>query len=126
MARPNHIFSDEKFQFLFWTKVDVQPGKCWLWLKGLESNGYGQQTISGKNYLSHRVSYAMANSLNLDEIPKDVLHRCNVKRCVNPAHLYLGDDKQNAKDRIEAGSQVSFKGEANAMAKFVDSDILFI
>ncbi|WP_394118326.1 HNH endonuclease signature motif containing protein [Xanthobacter lutulentifluminis] len=34
-----------------------------------------------------------------------VLHRCNTPSCVNPDHLYLGTNLDNAADRIAAGTQ---------------------
>jgi len=38
-----------------------------------------------------------------------VLHRCDVKPCVNPEHLYLGDGKQNQKDALDRGRRATGK-----------------
>lgn len=34
---------------------------------------------------------------------KHVLHHCDVRECCNPAHLYLGTNKDNARDRVLRG-----------------------
>jgi DNA-binding MarR family transcriptional regulator len=35
----------------------------------------------------------------------DVLHKCNTKRCVNPEHLYIGTQRENARDALSNGGQ---------------------
>lgn len=47
--------------------------------------------------------------------PKMVLHRCDNKKCVNPAHLYAGDVTQNALDASKRGLLV--RGAANNQTK---------
>lgn len=81
----------------------VQSG-CWEWTKGRIGSPkclYGMMHINRKNKLAHRISY----ELHKGEIPEGrlVLHRCDNAKCVNPDHLYLGDAKQNAKDRQDRG-----------------------
>ena len=44
-----------------------------------------------------------------------VLHRCDNPPCVNPTHLYLGDAKQNARDRDDRGRTA--RGERSPWAK---------
>jgi hypothetical protein len=43
------------------------------------------------------------------------LHTCDVKRCVNPAHLYEGTAKRNALDAVERGRTTT--GEKNGRCK---------
>jgi hypothetical protein len=40
-----------------------------------------------------------------------ICHRCDVKLCVNPNHLYAGTGKDNARDREDHGK--TSRGEGN-------------
>jgi len=74
---------------------------CVLWSRSVSSTGYGQTWRDGKSVGAHRVAYEQAHG----PIPKGamVLHKCDVKQCVNPDHLYVGTAKENARDAIERG-----------------------
>ena len=54
---------------------------------------------------AHRFSYEH----HIGPIPTGmfVLHRCDVRRCVNPAHLFIGDARDNLLDCIEKGRRPS-------------------
>lgn len=60
-------------------------------------------TIKGKCWKASRLSY----SLNVSKIPCTpknlkrglVLHTCDHEWCIEPRHLYLGSQQQNAKDK---------------------------
>src|SRR5262245_11761451 len=44
------------------------------------------------------------------------LHSCDTPRCLEPAHLYEGTKKQNARDRYSRGRDRHLKGAAHARA----------
>jgi hypothetical protein len=71
---------------------------CWFWKAG-KSHGYGSIQIATKIYQAHRLSYMLFNG----PIPHDkiVRHTCDIKHCVNPKHLILGTQADNAEDRIK-------------------------
>jgi len=77
---------------------------CWLCTKAINPNGYGacDGIVNAKNAKhAHRVSYI----LFFGDIPKGmcVLHKCDVRNCVNPKHLFLGTHSDNALDMLQKG-----------------------
>jgi hypothetical protein len=86
----------------FWAKAEPLPWSgCWIWMGAEHYRGYGAcGTIYG-DCRAHRVAWKMTNG----DIPKGmgVLHKCHNPLCVNPEHLYLGDQKQNMADAVAAG-----------------------
>lgn len=96
----------------FWSNIDKRDDdECWLWTGSnvgqgpKKSIGYGQLWANGRNILAHRLS-AMIHFGMFDRRAV-VCHTCDVPRCVNPRHLYLGDSKTNAMDRVTHGNQIS-------------------
>lgn len=81
----------------FWRRVEKSSG-CWIWTGYVDYWGYGRfRGFDGKKILTHRFSWEIHNG----PIPPGnlVLHRCDVTRCVNPAHLFLGTNSDNCHDR---------------------------
>ena len=74
---------------------------CWLYPK-LIMKGYGHLYVNGKKYPAHRFSYEYHN----EPINNDLLyvcHRCDVRLCINPSHLFLGTHQDNMRDMLIKG-----------------------
>lgn len=78
-----------------------KDGSCWLWNGTKHYSGYGHFKILNKVYRAHRIMW----NLTFGDIPngKYVLHSCDIRNCVNPCHLFLGDAKTNLDDCISKG-----------------------
>lgn len=73
---------------LLWTGAIKNPGK--------RSLPYGWVCFRGKAMNAHRAAWIEAYG----EIPKGmyVCHKCDVPRCINPNHLFLGTASDNMAD----------------------------
>lgn len=74
---------------------------CFLWLRYLDSEGYGGFQINGRWDKAHRAAWTIAHG----DIPHGlhVLHRCDNPCCVNIDHLFLGTQTDNNRDRDAKG-----------------------
>jgi hypothetical protein len=84
----------------FWSRVDVRgPLDCWLWLGAKVTQGYG---VFGKAVAAHRFSWELHNATPV-LIGKEVCHTCDVRACLNPAHLWIGTHRDNMRDAFRKG-----------------------
>lgn len=110
----------------FWARVEKTP-TCWLWSGTGHHNGYARTNFLRRPVLVHRLSW----ELHFGQIPAAsehhgtacVLHRCDVRLCVNPAHLFLGSIADNVADMIRKGRRVRVTGEKHHAAKFTKQQV---
>lgn len=98
------------------------PGGCWIWTAGKFWDGYGAVWVGGKVRRAHRVAYEDRHGPeSMDGLV--IRHRCDVRACCNPDHLEVGTHADNARDKIDRGRNVVFRGAAHSMAKLTEADV---
>lgn len=99
----------------FISKVDVRhPAECWEWTAGRDSDGYGIFWLDGR---SRRATRLLIEAVVGEIKPEDfALHRCDNPPCMNPAHIFVGTNLDNIRDRTRKGRTARQFGEANGMS----------
>ena len=102
----------------FWPQVEKTEA-CWLF-RGISNKGYGSfRDGRGQNVQAHRFSWEIYNG----PIPEGlfVLHRCDIRNCVNPGHLFLGTQLDNMKDASEKGRLR--RGSNHPNSKLIEAEV---
>lgn len=97
---------------------------CLEYLGCVQSNGYARATVRRHTDHAHRHAYRLASGVS---IPKgmDVCHKCDNRRCINPAHLFLGTRKANMQDAVAKGRQAKgFDLPQTKISQFVRQEIV--
>lgn len=108
-------------------------GPCWVWTGALFSNGYGDCYLPGRKHnLVHRVIWEAV----FGPIPEgfQILHKCDLRRCGRPDHLFQGTQQDNVDDMFAKGRQATAEqraknnpiGEAVGTAKLTELQVLEI
>lgn len=93
------MLTDRQLQNLF-DKILIIPGGCHEWMGAVGTDGYGHFRVDGKVMLAHRVAFMVEHGYEPEGF---VIHSCDNKTCVNPAHLREGTDFDNKIDRAQRG-----------------------
>lgn len=102
MQRPQDLFPP---RFAAKVAVNAVTG-CWEWQGAIQSKGYGSTSLrltDGRRIsLAHHAAYVYAHGQTV--LPTCVLlHTCDNRRCVNPAHLKVGSHADNRIDAVRKG-----------------------
>lgn len=86
----------------FWGKVKkAGADECWEWQAYRTRRGYGAVRSGARAVAAHRIAYELAVGPILGGLY--VCHHCDNPPCCNPAHLFLGTQKDNIGDAAKKG-----------------------
>ena len=97
---------------------------CWIWQGPTETLGYGAFRSEGRVHKAHRISYERF----VGPIPDGLLlrHTCDVRNCIQPAHLIPGTDAENNRDMMERGRNRQQRGSKNGSSKLTEAQVRLI
>ena len=93
--------------------VDRASG-CFLWQGATDADGYGVVRVGRRTMRAHRWAYEVETGRKLDRLHV-LLHTCDTPACINVAHLRVGTQEENLRDRDAKGRAA--RGAANAATK---------
>jgi hypothetical protein len=97
----------------------IPESGCWIWMLACCVIGYGKAcgSIIGDTHIyAHRLAWTVYKGPIPDGMK--VLHRCDIRCCCNPNHLFLGTSSDNSKDMANKGR--SLQGERHPRARMTN------
>lgn len=105
--------------------VEAPPtDECVEWPFARSGTGYGDIYFDGRNRGAHVASYCLSRGVEPPSFEQCVMHSCDNRLCVNPAHLSLGTRGQNSADMKHKGR--STRGARARSTKLTEQQVLAI
>ncbi len=77
---------------------------CWIWKNRQDVSKYYTMSYKCITFALHILAHKVfVNEKHSDPGKPFVLHKCAIRACCNPDHLYLGDKKDNGIDAVKDG-----------------------
>lgn len=101
----------------FFNRSMPEPNSgCWIWTGRITEYGYGRFSNKKVARQAHRASLEISIGKRLNRM-EYACHKCDVRCCVNPDHMYVGSQLDNMRDMIMKGRSKS---------KLTKEDIMYI
>jgi HNH endonuclease len=115
-----HDKSDvEKLDYLLGQTIPSDGG-CRVWAGFIQRNGYVKTRIGGISEWVHRIVFILAGGALLTG--QEVCHKCDIRHCIEPAHLFAGSRLDNMRDAVQKGRQAN--GTRLPQTKIADTSAL--
>lgn len=88
---------------------------CRIWQRSKDTRGYGHLRVAGRLMRAHRAMWVAVHGTLGDGLC--ILHRCDVRACIEPEHLFAGSQLENIADRHTKGRSRGPSAERSATAK---------
>ena len=112
-------------QRLEWNGWDETDTGCWVWQGPKSPKGYGIVWYAGDVWRAHRLAYvAWVGPITDGQVVRHLV--CDNPPCINPAHLAVGSQADNVRDRDERGRRTPPRGILNGRATLTEAEVFDI